>query len=424
MEARAMQIAIEEKRLEIIQAQNEVAQAQNKLKRIEQELRILELKAQQQEVNVEEPKPEGSSSNSPTPIVVDQPIAIKEEKPEQHKPTYAEKAQQLAKPKKDKEVIIDISTNHRLHEEDEKKTPYFVVHKGPKMGIYLNKAKILDLPEDYYVEVQSKKEAEKVYGLMRQSSLPKKHKSLSPFPSPSSMIEISSRLIKTTISKDEWVGLYKKLGQSTIDEDKVVPFLKHKHLTGMGLQGLSPELLLDYFNGGLLDTIYPSPDLKELIGMPKIRQAISFFMERTRLRQQGKNIYMALNSTIPDWEDGKDFAPYHFIKIGAAGTVTAPAKAKETGELLDEDIQLRRLDGFYFIYRELEQIDTDSCIKLNFCNDNILVISKQAKPVNAKDLAKINKWKESIFEKPRVALATKEKLKEVVPVLASGYAPM
>lgn len=328
----AMELAIEEKRLQLINKKNDV-------RKLEQELRILELKAGRQ-------------------------------------PTAAAQvpAQQLVPEEKSKSPESQILARRYL---------------GPVQK------RRRDLSAD------------------EANSLPKQpiHKSMSP--SPSSLIALQSRLIKTTVNKKEWINLYKKLTQSTF-EDKIIPVLRNSHVKAVAMEDLNTKILIDYFNSGLLDTIYPSSDLKELIGLPKIRQSISFFMERLKVRQQNKNVFINVRSTVPDWEDGKGYQAYHLIKIGIVGTFQPPTIVEKTGELLDEDISIKRLDGFYFIYKELEEIDTNSFIRLNYATDNVMILSKNKKPVSPQDLVKINKWKEDIFNQPRVAQATKERLKDVV----------
>lgn len=367
------QIQIEIMKLEIIQKQNE-------LRVLKQQLKILEIK-------------QGKMPDEPMPcpkLVQDQIMKVAE--------------QDLQQP--------GVAVHLPQQEEDERATKYYVVTKGPKIGIHKEFAKIKDLPVSYYEVKNSIKEAEEFYdksktiGLLQKAQIQRLN--------PSRIACMQSRLIKQTVSKEEWKNLYNVLSKSTT-EDQLIPISRQDWLKGIALENIDGEKLVNMFNAGLIDIIYPTMKLEELCGLPKLKQAIQLYADRRQFKQQSRNLYIKVLSTIPDWEDEKDYPSYHLIKIGAAGNYTIPKNYEVQEEIITENsLTSRREDSFYHLYQELATINSASQLKVNYVTEHVIVISMFNKKVSKADMDRITAWKEKVEKQPRVSSTTKERLSNIL----------
>lgn len=297
-----------------------------------------------------------------------------------------------------------------IDEEERAKGSYYVVTKGPKMGIYEKEASVRDLPSSYYAKANSRFEAELI---MKQTKATTFQPRIGGF-NPSLAMEYQSRLVTTTITQDQWISFYKSL-ISMNAEQRVVPVMCQEHLKAIALENIDPELMSKIFSAGLLDTVYPSGSLLEFSLMPKVKHALGVYMERSKLRIQGRSLYVKIYSTIPDWYDGFDYQAYHLIRIGPAGNFINPDKpCTIEEEIIPEILMQKRLDGFYFILKELEKVKEDSYVKVTYCSSHIIILSKFNRLISSEDLARVRKWESLILnEQVNVGKETLAKLKEV-----------
>lgn len=127
--------------------------------------------------------------------------------------------------------ILEIKQGKKpRYEEEERKSIYYVITKGPNMGIHMNISAIKGLPKEYYQEAFTKFEADKILQDCKIRSLRPNYQALTA--NPASLMAINSRLVKSTISKQEWIEMY-----NTLADNKVLPILSiHQELPSKGFQ--------------------------------------------------------------------------------------------------------------------------------------------------------------------------------------------
>lgn len=287
----------------------------------------------------------------------------------------------------------------RLQEEDEKKKYYYVVTNGPKFGIHEDYMKISDLPKNYYVQANSKFEAEHIL----QSARKKKEQLGENIfqvrqATKINLHEMDSRLINKTLTKDEWVNLANKAKRMSF-EDQAIPIIRDKDLAFhmILMTGCQKELVADLFNAGLVDTIYPSLRAEEMMFQPALHKALMIYLEKSKMIAQQRNVFIRVFSSYPDWEDGKTFPGYHLLKVGPAGFFQNPEPRQIENHIPSlEDMAFMRSELIHRIQKELEAINKDSKVKINYDNGHVILISRFNKSISESDFQRILKWRENL----------------------------
>ncbi|KAK9684189.1 hypothetical protein RND81_10G192700 [Saponaria officinalis] len=358
-----MDVQIAEKELEVIKTQN-------KLKILKQELQILKIQK------------EGKSS-------------IPEKKPQvKIKPKYKE-----ALIEKKSELVTP-----SLFQEDERAKSWYVVHTGRLMGVYDNHEKIRNLPAAYCHIAQTELEAKAILAKAKEvkpripvfaerRGLRKAHGNILDEFSPSNS---HSGVVKVTVSKPEWQTLFQELNASTI-EVGVMAIKRNYQIKGVCFPGVAPEKIRDFLLAGLIDLVYPENNLKEFNYFPKLKQAMAMYIERCRIKSQDKRIYVKVISSIPYWDENKEYPGYHLLTMGVSAEVKPPMPlVMEKSELTEDELNLDRQDGICLVLKSIEAIDKESKLKVNYCNNHFLLISKFQKKINLGDLNIIKSWGKNI----------------------------
>ncbi|KAL7581902.1 hypothetical protein Lser_V15G47307 [Lactuca serriola] len=82
------------------------------------------------------------------------------------------------------------------------------------------------------------------------------------------------------------------------------------------LEGSDAKLVYQAFQAGLIDNIYPSCNLQELIFFPSnMVESIKNFRKKV-LKAKDNPIYIRCISSLPEWIQESTLSPYHFLEIG------------------------------------------------------------------------------------------------------------
>lgn len=175
------------------------------------------------------------------------------------------------------------------------------------------------------------------------------------------------------------------------DSDELCLFtINKKNISLYGiLQGCKQELTRDLFNCGLIDVIYPSSNLQEISLLPRgIFNAIKQFRKNI-CKTPEKQIYIKVSSSLMDWneEDNTVYTPYHWIEIGLVKQGTSFPALEEATIIKDLKDQLTslRIKSLRSVLNKYLKIYQDSCVKINYSDDKVIVISDYQKPITTEE---------------------------------------
>lgn len=177
------------------------------------------------------------------------------------------------------------------------------------------------------------------------------------------------------------------------DSDELCLFtINKKNVSLYGiLQGCKQELVRDLFNCGLIDVIYPSNNLQEISLLPRgVFNAIKQFRKNI-CKTPEKQIYIKMTSSLVDWDDSTALTPYHWIEIGLVKQGTSFPALEEVAIIKDlkDQITLLRTKSLRSVLNKYLKIYQDSCVKINYSDNKIIVISDYQKPITAEEGIKI-----------------------------------
>ncbi|KAG6764632.1 hypothetical protein POTOM_032112 [Populus tomentosa] len=126
------------------------------------------------------------------------------------------------------------------------------------------------------------------------------------------------------ISLETFDHYYTLAESTTIDEQNHYFISKTRNLRIYNVTiGASPKLVQTLYYCGLLNTICPSSNLKEISLLPqKILTAVKQYRQKV-LQDPERRVYLSFKSSFLDWEDTEDetdslrnYPAYHYIKMG------------------------------------------------------------------------------------------------------------
>ncbi|KAD3067159.1 hypothetical protein E3N88_35039 [Mikania micrantha] len=162
--------------------------------------------------------------------------------------------------------------------------------------------------------------------------------------------------------------------------------------------GSSPEMVSLAFSAGLIKFIYPSPNLLEISLFSKgIKKAIKNFRKKIASAKDA-SIFIKCTSTLPDWYKGRSFPCYHHLEIGIAKARTVNPSKVMTKENSDPknwvEIKTRI---FIKILNNLQKIENDNFIKVNYYSNNCIITSHCGSPLSSFEKEHIAKIEDKII---------------------------
>lgn len=211
-----------------------------------------------------------------------------------------------------------------------------------------------------------------------------------------------------SINEDQFRSIYNKiLSEDGTSYEKDWYFQSSHKVTKAKYnfrEGANPDLIYRVFYCGLIDTIYPGEDLKELDRFPQnMRRAIQRFKERIiRLNEQ---IFIKCISTTAHWDqnpvNGEDifFEPYHVIRIGKSSKkrlmVDGPKVIPKFDGTREEISDMAGATAVELI-KEVAWIKRHGEIFINFDTSKILMYSLSSKKTSDRDVEKIDGFQKGL----------------------------
>lgn len=302
---------------------------------------------------------------------------------------------------------------------EEERTVWYCVLQGPRPGIYTDYKEVSLLHPNAYKTAYSKAEAEKI--MRHQESSKKVAKDLkakynghwsqsirayreNPFK------ELDTSLIKKGITIDEFINIINTAKVSKADGLVTIQRTKES-LKIMALKGANPTKIRQCFEAGILDTIYPDENLAELQELPStILEAIQRFVNRPRIKENGKGCFLRLWCSIPDWEGEKFLPGYCLGKIGPNNeNFSNPPEVEMAIEEIDHgSLPVLRYLDLMDIEDEVQKLKPTDRIKVNYYSGNCLLISRFNKEVSREDWERIQKFRTKIGQLDGISDATKQ----------------
>ena len=173
--------------------------------------------------------------------------------------------------------------------------------------------------------------------------------------------------------------------------------------------GADAKLVYQAFLCGLIDNVYPSQDLRELVYLPEgLKQAVRDYKKIIK----NKPVYLRFTSSILDWaEDGQELYPYHFIKMGIMSKRDSDSSRHvATRECNPGELHKERAFTLNSIFREVRRIEAESEVKINYTTDKVLMMSPTSKPISDKDAESVMKFEKSFLDGSIEVSATTKKI--------------
>jgi hypothetical protein len=170
------------------------------------------------------------------------------------------------------------------------------------------------------------------------------------------------------------------------------------------LKGANPKTVRGLYDQGLIQCIYPSPAVEELVYLPlQIVKAARTFLGITRAKQ----IYIRFYSTMPEFVNGEVLKAEHIIKIGLTTTPIFGASEIQdfTDNLFEEIMTDRRAVAFKVMYAELRNNYKENLWVYDSPDDNKVLIYSIAKNKQPEDKSHIIKSWYEILRKGKMDMS-------------------
>jgi hypothetical protein len=186
-------------------------------------------------------------------------------------------------------------------------------------------------------------------------------------------------------------------------------------------EGADPKLVQTLFYCGLLNTIYPNANLKEISLLPQgVLAAVKHFRQKV-LKEPERKVYLSLKSSLIDWEETKDkttdslknYPAYHFIKLGLFRKQDVQPctqlRACFTAELhtLLPELRAQTLGN---LLRKTRTLFKDSKVRINYKNNHIILITENMQVISEQDCTKLQEF-EGQFYSDNLGISISTKIK-------------
>ncbi|KAL7611811.1 hypothetical protein Lser_V15G09382 [Lactuca serriola] len=166
------------------------------------------------------------------------------------------------------------------------------------------------------------------------------------------------------------------------------------------LEGSDAKLVYQAFQAGLIDNIYPSCNLQELIFFPSnMVESIKNFRKKV-LKAKDNPIYIRCISSLPEWIQESTLSPYHFLEIGLS---KANRDIEQSQPMEDKDLPFteilhpNRINGLRRISEKIIEIISGSKKKINYTNSHCIITSWSYNNTSQEDLRQASKFGEKFM---------------------------
>ncbi|KAL7582011.1 hypothetical protein Lser_V15G46495 [Lactuca serriola] len=166
------------------------------------------------------------------------------------------------------------------------------------------------------------------------------------------------------------------------------------------LEGSDAKLVYQAFQAGLIDNIYPSCNLQELIFFPSnMVESIKNFRKKV-LKAKDNPIYIRCISSLPEWIQESTLSPYHFLEIGLSKT---NRDIEQSQPMEDKDLPFteilhpNRINGLRRISEKIIEIISGSKKKINYTDSHCIITSWSYNNTSQEDLRQASKFGEKFM---------------------------
>jgi hypothetical protein len=185
-------------------------------------------------------------------------------------------------------------------------------------------------------------------------------------------------------------------------------------------EGADPKLVQTLFYCGLLNTIYPGTNLKEISLLPQgVLSAVKHYRQKV-LRDPERKVYLSLKSSFLDWEEVEDntdslqnYPAYHFIKLGyfRKQDVQPCSQLRTcfTAELhtMLPEIRAQTLGN---LLRKTRTLFKDSKVRINFKSNHIILLTESLQVISEQDCLKLQEFEGQFYcNDLEISISTKKK---------------
>lgn len=211
--------------------------------------------------------------------------------------------------------------------------------------------------------------------------------------------EINNQTLTFRDFRDIWNKARAACSEDFLSEKFYTTDKKNKSLYNF-VEGADPKLVHQAFLAGLVDNIYPSSNLQELMFFPsKMIDTIKTFRRKV-LKAKNNPIFVRIISSIPDWYQQERFDPYYFIQFGLASnkkevTVSQPMNDSDFPE--EKELLQIRVNGLKRIAEKVLESLSSEDKKVNYVASNYIITSWSPKSSN-EDLKALSKFGEKFMK--------------------------
>ena len=185
-------------------------------------------------------------------------------------------------------------------------------------------------------------------------------------------------------------------------------------------EGADPKLAQTLFYCGLLNTIYPGTNLKEISLFPQgILSAVKHYRQKV-IKDPERKIYLSLKSSYLDWEEMEDntdslhnYPAYHYIKLGPFRKQDVhPCSQLRGGLIADLHTMLPELRAQTLgnLLRKTRTLYKDSKVRINFKSNHIILLTESLQVLSDQDCQKLQEFETQFYcNKLEISISTKKK---------------
>nr|WNH14480.1 inclusion body matrix protein [Physostegia virginiana caulimovirus 2] len=178
------------------------------------------------------------------------------------------------------------------------------------------------------------------------------------------------------------------------------------------VEAAEPYLVHTAFRAGLTRMIYPSRNLQELAKFPKeFVKAIKDYRKKFA-KANDAPIFLKVHSSLPDWSSQHRFEAVHFVQVGLSnGNKKLPEGMKSIDEPFPslDAISRVRVQGLKSIVDKLHHVHSESTIRINHLQDNLLVHNKGPKQISESDFTLWKDFEHSLINGEQLTLGDHSK---------------
>jgi hypothetical protein len=185
-------------------------------------------------------------------------------------------------------------------------------------------------------------------------------------------------------------------------------------------EGADPKLAQTLFYCGLLNTIYPGTNLKEISLFPQgILSAVKHYRQKV-LKDPERKVYLSLKSSYLDWEEVEDntdslhnYPAYHYIKLGLFRKQDVqPCSQLRSGFTANLHTMLPELRAQTLgnLLKKTRTLFKDSKVRINFKSNHVILITESLQVISDQDCLKLQEFETQFYcNKLEVSITTKKK---------------